>query len=234
MTASVAALSTVMKGSASLQSATSQLQYLQSDLRSAQLILAFAPSECSNTLIHYHHQLELDIAAQQRVVAQAEESFLASQRPLPSLISPSSPTPVSLPTPTGSLPRTHTVDDLHDNSNDTERRLRPRIDAGPCPSPDDSPIHVDLVTCPISLMSPVHCSLSPTGHLVPSPSLLHLASSSLSHFPFTRPLAVLQSYFYSYSYFFLSFPLFRLPSLLLLLHTDSLSSPLTLMVFMTS
>ena len=207
MTASVAALFTVLTGSASLQSATysATVPPVRPPLRPTHTCIC-----PSNTLTHYHQQLRLDIAAQQPVVAQAEE-FSASQRLLPSLISPSPlPTPVSLPTPIGSLPRTRTVDDLHDNSNDTERRLRPRIDAGPCPSPDDTQIHVDLVTCLISLMSPVHCSLSFTGHLVPSPSLLHLASPSLSHFP-SRPPSGRPAILFLFLFLFLSF-LSSLPS----------------------
>lgn len=114
--ASIAGLSTAMTGSIRLQAATSRLDTLQSNPQSSEFLLALATPDRAPAISQRIDALHVDIAAQTGLVAQARASLSATERLLPSLLSPSAPSlTASTPNPThiassGQLPRTRPLD----------------------------------------------------------------------------------------------------------------------------
>ena len=176
----ISGVSAVVSGSVCLQDAISQLQGLQSDVRSSQLLLALVPPDSHNALVQRLQDLKSEIAAQHSTVAQAREYLDAVLSSLASCPSPPPPAPSPRTASTSQALRTRTLDDLHAETSSDERRLRARTDAGSSPLRDDSPIRVDPVTHLASPPSSAHFPIY-------SPGYLTLSSFSAFCFPFQIP-----------------------------------------------
>ena len=174
--ASVAGLSATMLSCVSLQAASSRLEGLQSNLRTSQMLLAFAPADRSDVIIQQLRETEAEITAQRHVVSQAQHSLSVLEGTVAPLglpsPTPTSSTATSLPQPLSTAPRTRSFPESDTELAHNTRRLRARTDAGQPPTRVPSPIQVESVTSTMLHLSPVHSTASPGPLTFSVPSFL--------------------------------------------------------------